>query len=575
MSFVPRGYEQIVRDLLTLLTGGTVGESLAVPAGNAPIKPLKLKDRPVRRVSHLEGTITAGTGAEARDVSYRFTPADFELVSSSGGGELDAIAFRKGGRRPKPGSELTVNYYPVTARPVPLSDLNVGSVTRTLLETVAAELALANLSLKRVYDAAFLDTAEATSLDGVVALVGVRRLAGGHPVVKVRFTRRPESPGRITVAAGTALTDKAGSRYLTATAFTMEPNESTREVLAIGEAPTTKLVKEGELDRLEVLVAGISTVTNVEPARQLTAPETDDELRRRARGALHGTVRGTLGALRFSLLSIPGVQDAKIVEAPNGTPGEIRVDVAYTSPDAAVRAEVERVIAEVRPAGIRVIGPREAARTRLTVTVELTLAGAGAQGAELDALEQGVEARLAAFLGALSPGAVARRARLSALVLEDPRIVDARVQLQRDGQAPVEELTLGEAEVLDVVRGFTFKPPKAEAPSGPMPPTTAKISALLPVRLVGAATAAQATSAIQLAFASHLSTRAPDKPLTLDGLAAAIRDDSRFALERGGASITVEAGDRFLQLTDGVGTYTPPANQTLVKGELDVDVREG
>jgi hypothetical protein len=61
----------------------------------------------------------------------------------------------------------------------------------------------------------------------------------------------------------------------------------------------------------------------------------------------------------------------------------------------------------------------------------------------------------------------------------------------------------------------------------------------------------------------------------VDGLAAAIRDDSRFGLARGEVVVTVEGGGRFLQLTDGVGSYTPASNELLQKGEITVEPREG
>ena len=145
-----------------------------------------------------------------------------------------------------------------------------------------------------------------------------------------RFSRQSGATGNITVPAGTAVTDDKANRYLTLSEITMEPNESTREVLAGGETSGTAEVEEGALNRLEVMIAGISSVVNIQAARQLSAPETDDDLRRRARGALHGVVRGTVDALRFGLLSIPGVKDVVIKEAPNGVAGEIAIQVAYT-----------------------------------------------------------------------------------------------------------------------------------------------------------------------------------------------------------------------------------------------------
>src|SRR5206468_3892931 len=83
------------------------------PPGDGPIPLLKLRDRPVRRVSHLTGQTLVGRGEKAKQIPYRFTSADFELVASTpGSDEVDAIRFRDDCRRPVPGTTLSVNYYP-------------------------------------------------------------------------------------------------------------------------------------------------------------------------------------------------------------------------------------------------------------------------------------------------------------------------------------------------------------------------------------------------------------------------------------------------------------------------------
>ena len=335
------------------------------------------------------------------------------------------------------------------------------------------------------------------------------------------------------------------------------------------------MVGEGEIDRLELLVAGISEVTNPQPARQLSAPETDDELRRRARDALHGVVRGTVDALRFGLLSVPGVQDVAIIEAPNGVAGEIRIEVAYGDERQEVRDQVIARIDELRPAGIRVISS-EAARKRLNVRVELTLAGAGLPDPEVASLTGDAEDRLAEYLTNISPGGKVRQAKLLALALEDDRIVDATVVLLPEGEAETDELTLDSGEILEVVRPFSFPSPAYEEQPGAMPATSATVSAILPIHLVAGVTLADATDAINLALDSHLSSRGPDASLTVDGLAAAIRDDTRFALVRSDVVVTIETSDgRFQQLTDGAGEYTPAEKETLQKGMVDVEAREG
>jgi uncharacterized phage protein gp47/JayE len=576
MSYTPRLYDEIVRDLLTTLTGGTVAESVPAPSGDSALVLDRLRNRPVRRISHLQGRIARTAGPpDPNDpgLPYKFTAADFELVSTTGDeNNKDAIRFREGGRHPLPGSSLVVNYYPVRTKPVPVTDLNVGSVARTLVETIGRELAQVYLQLDTVYKSAFVETAEGRSLDKVVALVGVDRLPVGVAVATLRFSRQSSAAGRITVPVGTAVTDAAGNRYLTLDAITLEPGESTREVLAGAEHAGVSPVDQDTLTRLEVLIAGIDTVTNPQPARRLSAPETDEELRRRARGAFQGVVLGTLDALRFQLMSMPEVKDVAIQEAPNGVAGEIKVDVAYHTDTPEVRIRVEQKIQQVKAAGIRVIAGA-ASRKRVDVRVQLTLAGTGLTGPELTSLTATIDQKLQAFFTKTGPGATIRRARLAALVLEDPRVVDAQVFLRPVGEAEVEELTLASGEVLEVIPPIQFSQPLTE--QAVQTTVSAKVSAVLPVHLVPGVTAAQASQAIQLAMTSHLGTRRFDAPLTVDGLTAAIRDDSRFALIRQDILVTVESGDRFFQLTDGVGIYTPAPNETLQKDVIDVQVQEG
>lgn len=564
-EYTPRPYADIVRDLLTTLTGGTIRESAVAPV-DGPLRLDRLASRPIRRVSHLEGVTTvAGT-----NVPVRFTDADFTLADTDGDGESDAIVFRENGRKPTPGSTLTVNYYPVQiTRPVPLTDLNVGSVIRTLLETVAREHALEEQYLDRIYRSAFVETAEGTSLDRVVALIGVSRLPAGHPLVSVRFARNAAAGGKITLPAGTVVTDAAGNRYATVTTLTLEVGEEARTVLAAGVAADTALVAAGALDRPETLVAGISTVTNPEPAYRQGAGETDEELRRRAKGALSGAVRGTVDALRFGVLSVTGVRAVEITEFPNGVPGEVRIDVAYDAPDDAVaRTAVAARIETLRPAGIRVLAGA-AARKSVAVQVDLVLTGRGVSGAELAALTAAVEDRVAARLRALPPGGTVRLTALTAAALEDPRVADASITFRDEAGAAVETLSLAAGEVLDVRRPFTFPPPAAEE-AGPAVATVADVDLSLPVRCEPGVTLAEATAAITLAVDAHLTGRSPTAPLTVDGLAAAIRDDSRFALVRDLATVTVEHQGRFVQLLDGQGGYAPGPAEQVRRRTLDV-----
>lgn len=565
-TFAPRPYPDIVRDLLTSLTHGTIRESVTVPAAISEGGVIELKqmaNRPIRRVSHLEGMVELANGNE---VPYRFTPADFELVEPEGEG-FNTIRFRDGGARPPPGSLLVINYYPVQIAPPPLTDLNVGSVARTLLEAVAAELTMQEQLLDRVYRSAFLETAEGGNLDKVVGLVGVTRLPAGVPVARLRFERL-SATGRIQIPVGTVAADAQGQlRYATLAPLTMEPGEAAREVQAASLDAGAEPAAAGTLNRLEVLVAGIASVSNPTDAVAAAAPESDADLRRRARAALNIAARGTVDALEFGLRAVPGVKNVAVVEEPNGVAGEIRIDVVYGDDSPEVQAAVAARIQELRPAGVRV-SPGKGDKQRLDLEATLTLAGSGV--ADLAALQADVRSRLTQALNSIPPGGMIRRGPLLAALLADSRILDAAILMSLDGGTPAESAQLADGSALEV-GSFSF-PPAATEVAAAAPAVQADIE--LPIILVGTTTAADAQSALELAVESYLGNP-PAGGLSVDGMIGALRDDTRYAVQREGVTATFEAAGRFTRLTDGQGSYHLLQGQTVTLRNLSVNVQEG
>ena len=567
MSYVPREYPDIVRDLLTTLTGGTVNESLLVPEGVTLLEPFLLRDRPIRRISHMQGVVQVGSGDQTNDIDYRFTPADYELVSLSGeANEFDAIRFRPNGKVPKPNTILTVNYYPIETQELPVTDLNVGSVVRTLLETVAREMTMGYLSLDSVYRSAFLATAEGNALDKVVALVGVKRLPAGHPLVKVRFIRQSGGVGKISVPSGTAVVDQDGSRYLTLNELTLEPGETNRDVLCGGESIATKLVKTGELNRLEVLIAGISDVINPEDARQQSSPENDDALRRRTRTALSGAVRGTVSALEFAVNSIEGVRSASVIEFPNQLAGEIKLEVAYDSDSEDVKDKVVERVEEYRPAGIRVV-VGEAMSTEVRVNVDLTLAGAKVADAKINTIKETVISTLTNHLEGLASGEAVRAAKLTSLVMQDEQIADASITLTPD---LISQPASSVLEVADVA----FAAVNYEIDQGVSPASTAQVTVELPILLVAGAQNDTVVNGLQMSIDTFIATQSSSSPLTVAGLLEHVRDENAFAAIRDKVLITVEnAQGQFTQLGDGLGSYTVSDNESLNISTTNIDIQ--
>lgn len=565
MKFEPRLYPDIVRDLLVTLTGGTVREAVAVPvpAGDAIILDL-LAERPLHRISHIEGVVERD-GAEGGVAPYRFTTADFELIATDGGTVLDAVRFRPEGRQPAPGTVLTVSYYPADIPAPPLTDLNIGSVTRTLMESIGVEFALEEQLLEQVYRSAFLETAEGGSLDKVVALVGVTRLPGGVPTAKLRFTRATGSTGQITIPVGSVVTDETGEmRYATVAPLTLEPGEPSRQVMA-ASTNGAEPAPASALTRAEVLISGIGDITNPNAASPAAAPETDEALRKRARKALHIAGAGTRDALEYGIKGVEGVKDVTLVEQPNGIPGEVRLDIVYTTPgDPVVEARVAARVLALRPAGVRVdFG--QAQSVKLAVSVSLTLETAVLPESDFDSLKADVETRLAGVIDTVSPGGTIRRGPLVAAVLEDSRILDAEITLTPEGGAATDSYQLPDGTALDLTRPFSFPPatilsgPGADDAGGPL-----DVDLSLPIALQPGETLASAEVALRLAAETYLTGAArTGQPFSFDDMAAAVRDETRYVLDRSAGTMTVQTVDRFSQLTDGQGSFADTSGKAV------------
>ena len=574
MNSVARTYPEIVRDLLTHLTQGVVREEFQIGIEVPELIPLRRV--PVDRVSYLEGTLERDAEAAAENgdeepARYRFTERDFELVRI----EQDPqgpTAIRLAERvRLAPFSNLIVNYYPVHLPPTSLTETAVGGVARTLIETISRELAVQYQQLQIVYESAFLESATGSSLDKVVALVDTPRLRQGHAVGRVRFSRRVGSPGSVFIPANVAVTDGRGTRYLTSTTATLQPNQGSVEVLVHGESVRTETVDAGVLEVPERLIAGIDHVTNPEATFRATDGETDEALRLRARGAIHGTGKGTRDAIRFGLEALPGVRSVGLREHPDPSvvaPGVLRVDVALKEDTESTRRRVDRRLEELRPAGI-FVDRHFSNGVSVAFDVELELAGAGLEPAEEAAVKSGVVSRVVTLASDQRADQPLRRSRLVAVVLEDPRVADARVTTLVDGA---------------VISADSWTAEAGTAPqlASPDPVTISALSyelageALAVIQVdatleVAEVTVEIATLEVQLraALETLLGSLSAGASPDFDVFAVALRDDQKFALVRSASVVVLDQQDQgFTELRDDGAAFVVPPNTTFVVRDI-------
>ena len=262
MSFRRRTYPEVLENLLTTITGGVASESQPFPPPGATKPPYILRAAAAAR----RPTSSPIWGARDGQPHEFRKGADYQLASDG----RTLVLPEKGADFPDPGTLLYVNYVPAAAQPE-LTDLQIGSVLRTLSETTALELGRLYALLESVYQSGFVDTASADALDNVVALLGIERVRGGRPAGEVEFTRAAGAPGELTIPAGTRVATADGKvQYATTETVSMSPGQGSIRVAARDLEPNDPL-PAGALTLLPVPIAGIASVTNPAPTAIATA----------------------------------------------------------------------------------------------------------------------------------------------------------------------------------------------------------------------------------------------------------------------------------------------------------------
>ncbi|MEU3461972.1 baseplate J/gp47 family protein [Streptomyces sp. NPDC006733] len=465
-TLIHRSYGALVDDILTSVVGGVVNEPILF---DVKVLTYPLAE-PAGGVRGITGTAADAPRTFVLDIDFTF------------GAATNAVIWLEDGIRPDDDSTFYVDYFRTTSRS-PLSDINVGSVTRTLSEAVGREIATVYQEINEAYKSAFVDTATGRSLDYVVSILGVTRRTAEYAEGLVTFFRVAAVDGNITIPAGTRLA--GGGVVFTST----QPRTLQRGQVRIdvpvradtGFAGAAGLVAAGVISEMTQPVAGIERVTNLDPTIRAAADETDDELRDRARAALRASGKATLPALDLVIREGHGRPveffDPNSPPAHRSDPGTVTV---------VVEAEPERLpsltaaVHDTRAAGVlaTLVARYVHITPRITATVTPDISEAGQ-----DQIAAEVVAALQAVVDALSGGQAADGAQLLAAVrgVEDitaATIVDvvvARADLSGD---------TGDGTVLDALLATVATAPAeglraavaaALAAAGSQAPTGARI----------------------------------------------------------------------------------------------------
>jgi hypothetical protein len=412
--------------MLTTLLGGVAGEAHPFPASTDTHA---LQRPPAGSIVSLYGTRNGD--------SFQFeTGKDYALAADG-----LTVEWLQGGRVPDDGSLFHVSYLPRPATGA-VNDVNVGSVARTLAESVSLEIARLYAELEAVYESGFIDTADGRSLDNVVALLGVERVRAGRFSGEIELTRASGSRGDIFLPAATrVLTEDGNVEYETTSAVTLLNGHDTIRVVARDVEDNSEGLGAGALTTLAKPIAGIASVTNPAPTTVASQDEADADLRTRAKSFLNGNERATLGAIQNAISRQQIMAD--VVE-PADRPGEVDVTLHADVVPPELSQRLATAILDARPAGIRVNVKGAQAPSRVNLSVRLTTS-TGLLEQDLRAAQETVRARVADYFARLPVKEAGSINKLVSLVLGVDGVDDMRLLAAT--------LSPGDVDVLDVANG--------------------------------------------------------------------------------------------------------------------------
>lgn len=317
-----------------------------------------------------------------------------------------------------------------------ITDFNVGSVARTMIEAPAAEM-------DELYQNILIGLKEAIPVS-VFTTFGFERAAASAASGVVRFsTGGPLATVAIAVPDGTAVKVPSTSQtYIAQAAGTIQVGQSYADILVAAQsAGAAWNVEADSITELSTPVSGVVSVTNPAPLTNGRDEETDDERKSRFQGYISTLSRGTKAAVIY------GAKTAKLVDE-NGLITEyvahanvvepyvdddeepislvecyIHNGASATSSD--LVEEARRVIhGYVTSSGVAVPGWKAAgvkvvvsaaADVPVNITGNLTMLPGYSEGDGITA----AESALTSYVQGLDVGATAVRAEIIAIVMRD------------------------------------------------------------------------------------------------------------------------------------------------------------
>lgn len=178
-----KNYSEIVTNILQRIMNGIAVEK-HVYSKMTPKYFLECREdnKPVTDIIKVEGFLNGERHSFQKDRDYRLIDSTVEWLGNNSNSDL-----------PDDKSHFVVTYLFSNGHSV-LTDANVGSVLRTIVEANSREIELLYEEMEQVYNAGFIDTANGKALDLVVSILGIKRKAPTRASGVITFSRGSDPP---------------------------------------------------------------------------------------------------------------------------------------------------------------------------------------------------------------------------------------------------------------------------------------------------------------------------------------------------------------------------------------------
>lgn len=196
-----------------------------------------------------------------------------------------------------------------------ITDFNIGSVTRTILEAVAAAVEEVWFYLDLYTNKFFISSSEGQWLDRRLNDFGLYRKKGAAATGSILISRSTPAPIGMLIPAGSLFITDQSIQIKTVVDGVLPLGSLSIEVqaIAVSIGIAGNLPQNTPLKQAGIAIVGIETVTVSHMGGGIDR-ETDDELKARVKLYFESLGRSTRGAIEFAALSVQGVKVVTVVE---------------------------------------------------------------------------------------------------------------------------------------------------------------------------------------------------------------------------------------------------------------------